>query len=68
MFCASLQDLVPAVDWMPYLTAVFAPVVFNESEPVVVYAKEYLKDVSELINKTHKRSDLLCILRLYIAV
>lgn len=45
---------------MPYLTAVFAPVVLNKSEPVVVYAKEYLKDVSELINKTDKRSDLFC--------
>ena len=54
--CA-LQTLVPAVDWMPYLTAVFAPVLLNESEPVVVYAKEYLQEVSELIIKTNKRSD-----------
>lgn len=42
---------------MPYLTAVFAPVVLNESEPVVVYAKEYLQEVSDLLNKTDKRSD-----------
>lgn len=55
--CVLLQDLVPAVDWMPYLTAVFAPVVLNESEPVVVYAKEYLQEVSDLISKTDKRSD-----------
>lgn len=41
---------------MPYLTAVFAPVVLNESEPVVVYAKEYLQEVSDLLNKTDKRS------------
>lgn len=53
----SLQTLVPAVDWMPYLTAVFAPVLLNESEPVVVYAKEYLQKVSDLITKTNKRSD-----------
>ena len=53
------QDLIPAVDWIPFLTAVFAPVVLNESEPVVVYAKEYLQDVSELINRTDKRSDCL---------
>lgn len=44
---------------MPYLTAVFAPVILNESEPVVVYAKEYLQEVSDLLNKTDKRSDTL---------
>lgn len=55
----SLQTLVPAVDWMPYLTEVFAPVPLNESEPVVVYAKEYLQKVSDLIVKTNKRSDTL---------
>lgn len=42
---------------MPYLTEVFAPVPLNESEPVVVYAKEYLQKVSDLITKTNKRSD-----------
>lgn len=61
--CVSLQNLVPVVDWMPYLTAVFAPVVLNESEPVVVYAKEYLQEVSALINKTDKRSDAFCNLK-----
>ncbi|MEQ2172188.1 Endothelin-converting enzyme 1 [Goodea atripinnis] len=49
-----LKDLAPAVDWMPYLTEVFAPVTLNESEPVVVYAKEYLQKVSELIANTNK--------------
>lgn len=53
----SLQTLAPAVQWMPYLTEVFAPVPLNESEPVVVYAKEYLQKVSDLIIKTNKRSD-----------
>lgn len=52
-----IQTLAPAVDWMPYLTEVFAPVPLNESEPVVVYAKEYLEKVSELITKTNKRLD-----------
>lgn len=51
-----MQSLVPAVHWVPYLTAMFAPVAINESEPVVVYAKEYLQKVSELINQTDKRS------------
>lgn len=52
----SVQTLAPSVDWMPYLTEVFAPVPLNESEPVVVYAKEYLQKVSDLITKTNKRS------------
>lgn len=55
-FFVTLQSLAPAVDWMPYLTEVFAPVPLNESEPVVVYATEYLQKVSDLITKTNKRS------------
>ncbi|XP_073323626.1 endothelin-converting enzyme 1 isoform X1 [Pagrus major] len=54
MEAKDLAGLVPAVDWMPYLTEVFAPVPLNESEPVVVYAKEYLQKVSDLITKTNK--------------
>uniref|UniRef100_A0A8C3A4Z4 Endothelin-converting enzyme 1 n=1 Tax=Cyclopterus lumpus TaxID=8103 RepID=A0A8C3A4Z4_CYCLU len=54
MEAKDLMTLVPAVDWMPYLTEVFAPVPLNESEPVVVYAKEYLQQVSELITKTNQ--------------
>uniref|UniRef100_A0A8C1UWC7 Endothelin-converting enzyme 1 n=1 Tax=Cyprinus carpio TaxID=7962 RepID=A0A8C1UWC7_CYPCA len=49
-----LATLAPAVDWMPFLSAVFAPVALNDSEPVVVYAKEYLQRVSELISNTNK--------------
>uniref|UniRef100_A0A4W6DH36 Endothelin-converting enzyme 1 n=1 Tax=Lates calcarifer TaxID=8187 RepID=A0A4W6DH36_LATCA len=54
MEAKDLTTLAPAVDWMPYLTEVFAPVPLNESEPVVVYAKEYLQKVSDLITKTNK--------------
>ncbi|XP_008318964.1 endothelin-converting enzyme 1 [Cynoglossus semilaevis] len=54
MEAKDLKSLAPAVDWMPYLTEVFAPVQLNDSEPVVVYAKEYLQKVSELITKTNK--------------
>lgn len=39
---------------MPLLNAVFAPVEINESEPVVVYAKEYLEQISHLIFTTDK--------------
>uniref|UniRef100_A0A8C8GGS1 Endothelin-converting enzyme 1 n=1 Tax=Oncorhynchus tshawytscha TaxID=74940 RepID=A0A8C8GGS1_ONCTS len=49
-----LATLAPAVDWMPYLTDVFAPVPLNDSEPVVVYAKDYLQKVSDLIASTNK--------------
>uniref|UniRef100_A0A673FWE8 Endothelin-converting enzyme 1 n=1 Tax=Sinocyclocheilus rhinocerous TaxID=307959 RepID=A0A673FWE8_9TELE len=49
-----IQTLAPAVDWMPFLSAVFTPVALNDSEPVVVYAKEYLQKVSELISNTNK--------------
>ncbi|KAM7401727.1 hypothetical protein PAMP_017022 [Pampus punctatissimus] len=54
MEAKDLRTLAPAVDWMPYLTEVFAPVPLNDSEPVVVYAKEYLQKVSDLITKTNK--------------
>uniref|UniRef100_A0AAX7V5V0 Endothelin-converting enzyme 1 n=1 Tax=Astatotilapia calliptera TaxID=8154 RepID=A0AAX7V5V0_ASTCA len=46
--------VTPAVDWMPYLREMFASVSLNGSEPVVVYAKEYLQKVSDLITKTNK--------------
>ncbi|KAG9260766.1 endothelin-converting enzyme 1 [Astyanax mexicanus] len=50
----NLSSLAPAVDWMPFLRAVFAPVSLNDSEPVVVYATEYLQKVSQLITNTNK--------------
>ncbi|XP_060614861.2 endothelin-converting enzyme 1 isoform X1 [Anolis sagrei] len=50
-----LQGLAPAIDWLPLLNAVFSPVEINASEPVVVYAKEYLGEVSLLIQKTDRR-------------
>ncbi|KAJ8391177.1 hypothetical protein AAFF_G00096060 [Aldrovandia affinis] len=49
-----LGTLAPAVDWMPFLRDVFSPVELNDTEPVVVYAKDYLQKVSDLINGTDK--------------
>lgn len=49
-----LATLAPAVDWIPYLSNVFSPVSLNGSEPVVVYAKEYLQEVSVLISNTNR--------------
>uniref|UniRef100_A0A671RNY2 endothelin-converting enzyme 1 n=1 Tax=Sinocyclocheilus anshuiensis TaxID=1608454 RepID=A0A671RNY2_9TELE len=50
---ADLQVLAPAVEWLDYLNFVLPPLELNDTEPVVVYAKEYLQQVSDLINKTN---------------
>ncbi|XP_063001348.1 endothelin-converting enzyme 1 isoform X2 [Elgaria multicarinata webbii] len=55
MPAGELKSLAPAVDWMPLLNAIFHPVEINESEPVVVYAKEYLEQVSSLILSTDRQ-------------
>ncbi|XP_077167865.1 endothelin-converting enzyme 1 isoform X2 [Paroedura picta] len=60
MTAGDLKSLAPAVDWMPLLNAVFYPVEINKSEPVVVYAKEYLEQISDLIFATDK-----CLLHSY---
>ncbi|KAJ8259641.1 hypothetical protein GJAV_G00171780 [Gymnothorax javanicus] len=54
MQAKELGTLAPAIDWMPFLRAVLAPVELNDTEPVVVYAMEYLPKVSQLINDTDK--------------
>lgn len=46
------------MDWLDFLSSSLAPLELNDSEPVVVYAREYLQQVSELINKTDRRSEL----------
>nr|XP_036855854.1 endothelin-converting enzyme 1 [Manis javanica] len=51
---AELQALAPAINWLPFLNTIFYPVEINESEPVVVYDKEYLSQVSTLINSTDR--------------
>uniref|UniRef100_A0A4W2EWN0 Endothelin-converting enzyme 1 n=1 Tax=Bos indicus x Bos taurus TaxID=30522 RepID=A0A4W2EWN0_BOBOX len=51
---AELQTLAPAINWLPFLNTIFYPVEINESEPIVIYDKEYLSKVSTLINSTDK--------------
>ncbi|XP_028650828.1 endothelin-converting enzyme 2b isoform X1 [Erpetoichthys calabaricus] len=51
---AELQMLAPSVEWLDYLSSALSPLDLNDTELVVVYAKEYLQQVSELINKTDK--------------
>ncbi|XP_069582800.1 endothelin-converting enzyme 2-like [Ranitomeya imitator] len=52
MTVAELQNLAPAFDWMDYMSFVLLPLDINDTEPVVVYGKEYLQQVSELVNST----------------
>ncbi|CAB1348497.1 unnamed protein product [Coregonus sp. 'balchen'] len=40
---AELQLLAPAVDWLDYLSSALSPLDLNDTEPVVLYAKEYLQ-------------------------
>lgn len=49
---SELQMLAPAVDWLDLLSFCLSPLDMNDTEPVVLYAREYLQQVSELINKT----------------
>ncbi|CAL9684555.1 unnamed protein product [Knipowitschia caucasica] len=51
---AELQTLAPALDWLDLLSSSLSPLDLNDTEPVVLYAKEYLQQVSELINRTDK--------------
>ncbi|XP_035628629.1 endothelin-converting enzyme 2-like isoform X3 [Oncorhynchus keta] len=51
---AELQLLAPAVDWLDYLSLVLSPLDLNDTEPVVLYVKEFLQQVSDLINKTDR--------------
>ncbi|XP_055369767.1 endothelin-converting enzyme 2b isoform X2 [Betta splendens] len=51
---AELQLLAPAVDWLDYLSSSLSPLDLNDTEPVVLYAREYLQQVSDLINKTDR--------------
>ncbi|CAL8352143.1 unnamed protein product [Lota lota] len=51
---AELQVLAPAVDWLDLLSSSLAPLELNDSEPVVIYTKEYLVEMSQLITHTDR--------------
>ncbi|XP_047191448.1 endothelin-converting enzyme 2b isoform X1 [Scophthalmus maximus] len=51
---AELQLLAPAVDWLDYLLSSLSPLEPNDTEPVVLYTREYVQQVSDLINKTDR--------------
>ncbi|KAM8822169.1 LOW QUALITY PROTEIN: endothelin-converting enzyme 2b [Synchiropus picturatus] len=51
---SELQLLAPAVDWQDFLSSSLSPLELNDTEPVVLYARDYLQQVSELINRTER--------------
>uniref|UniRef100_A0A670IEY7 endothelin-converting enzyme 1 n=1 Tax=Podarcis muralis TaxID=64176 RepID=A0A670IEY7_PODMU len=51
---AGLQVLAPAIDWLDFISYFLSPLELTEAEPVVVYGREYLQQVSQLINNTNK--------------
>ncbi|XP_048361929.1 endothelin-converting enzyme 2 isoform X2 [Sphaerodactylus townsendi] len=51
---AELQVLAPAIDWLDFMSYFLSPLELTDAEPVVVYGREYLQQVSQLINATNK--------------
>ncbi|KAJ6653843.1 hypothetical protein lerEdw1_008640 [Lerista edwardsae] len=51
---AELQALAPAVDWLDFMSYFLSPLELTDTEPVVVYGREYLQQISQLINNTDK--------------
>ena len=54
MSIGELRQLVPQIDWVQYLTMVLARPV-NVSEPVVIFALNYIQDLVILLRKTPSR-------------
>ncbi|KOC65561.1 Endothelin-converting enzyme 1 [Habropoda laboriosa] len=55
MSIGELKTLVPQINWHRYLTIVLARPT-NVSEPVVVYALQYIQDLVNLLSKTSPRT------------
>ncbi|XP_044290417.1 endothelin-converting enzyme 2 [Varanus komodoensis] len=51
---AELQVLAPAIDWLDFISYFLSPLELTDAEPVVVYGREYLEQVSQLLNSTDK--------------
>ncbi|XP_071414299.1 kell blood group glycoprotein isoform X2 [Pithys albifrons albifrons] len=49
-----LQENAPAIDWLSCLQALFHPMPMNLSQPVAVHDMDYLRGMSQLIEKWHK--------------
>ncbi|KAJ4440181.1 hypothetical protein ANN_08319 [Periplaneta americana] len=57
MSVGELRQLIPQVDWYRYLTLVLARPV-NVSEPVVVFALQYIQDLVTLLEKHNQVSGM----------
>ncbi|XP_032663309.1 neprilysin-4-like isoform X7 [Odontomachus brunneus] len=55
MSIGELRTLVPQIDWRRYLSIVLARPV-NFSEPVVIFALQYIQDLVVLLSKTQPRT------------
>ncbi|XP_011629585.1 neprilysin-4-like isoform X2 [Pogonomyrmex barbatus] len=55
MSIGELRTLVPQIDWRRYLSIVLARPI-NFSEPVVVFALQYIQDLVVLLSKTQPRT------------
>jgi len=55
------NDLLLQFDWLQYLQKIFKPVniEINDTEEIVVYAPEYLKNMVTIYHQTDKRSVVL---------
>ncbi|XP_071945743.1 endothelin-converting enzyme homolog isoform X2 [Antedon mediterranea] len=53
----SVQQMMPAIDWISLLSAKFAPVdiTIGPSEPVILYNKEFITNLSQLLLETEPR-------------
>ncbi|XP_061493454.1 endothelin-converting enzyme 2 isoform X2 [Rhineura floridana] len=49
---ANEKVLAPAIDWLDFISYFLSPLELTDAEPVVVYGKEYLQQVSQLIKNT----------------
>lgn len=47
----SFKEMAPAIDWLSCLQATFAPMSLSPSHPVAVHDLEYLKNMSQLVEK-----------------
>ncbi|RMC07565.1 hypothetical protein DUI87_17039 [Hirundo rustica rustica] len=50
-----LEEKAPAIDWLACLKAIFHPVPMNLSQPIAVHDMDYLSNMSQLIEKWHKK-------------
>uniref|UniRef100_A0A8C3BQ19 Kell blood group glycoprotein n=1 Tax=Cairina moschata TaxID=8855 RepID=A0A8C3BQ19_CAIMO len=48
-----LQEKAPAIDWLSCLQALFHPMPMNLSQPIAVHDMDYLRGMSQLIEKCH---------------